>query len=199
MNIGSIGSSSFSFSSRTLSITNGTLSTSTLKKNLKQTSSSASSSSSTGATGVDSRMAGRPDMAPPKELTKDDLGRLKDQIEKSGGQGADKIDDLIKNFNTYDTDGSGEVSMEQFRTYAEQNGITKPTRQKPASSSSSSSSSASEDVSEMTDAELEQAAAQGNADAQEELEKRKAKEKKEEEGDSGSDASTAYRSVNVAA
>ena len=63
---------------------------------------------------------------PPTELSKDDLNRIKDGISKSGGQGADKIDELINNFDKYDTEGTGKISVDQFKQYATQNGIELP-------------------------------------------------------------------------
>ena len=69
---------------------------------------------------------GFPGGEPPKELSKDDLTRIKDGISKAGGQGADKIDDLIKNFDKYDTGGTGKISIDQFKSYANQNGIDLP-------------------------------------------------------------------------
>lgn len=71
--------------------------------------------------------AGIPEGAqPPKELSQDDLGQIKEIINRVGGTGADKIDDLIKNFDQYDKNGTGKISIEQFKDYADKNGVQLP-------------------------------------------------------------------------
>lgn len=69
---------------------------------------------------------GFPGGQPPSELSTSDLSKIKDAISKSGGQGADKIDDLIKNFSQYDKNGTGKISIQDFKSYAQQNGVELP-------------------------------------------------------------------------
>lgn len=116
MSISRVGSNSASFVRQNFTITNS--------------SSSASTNSTTGPVRAQPPQGFR--AGPPKELTREDLAQIKNKISESGGEGADKIDNLIQNFDQYDK-GTGKISLDQFKSYAEQNGISLPRpKQQPA-------------------------------------------------------------------
>ena len=122
MNIGSVTSSSFSFS----------------RQNLKNNGSS-SSTASTKSTSNTTKQAPGPagglppgglHGAPPKELSKSDLEQIKSKISRTDSEGASKIDNLIQNFDQYDN-GTGKISIDQFKSYAQQNAISLPEPKQP--------------------------------------------------------------------
>jgi hypothetical protein len=146
---------------------------------------------------------------PPKAITKADLLDMKEKIAKAGGKAPDGFDKLIENFDQA-AGKSGSMTMSQFKSYAEANGVKLPdpgqappsgqgpagsrgraSGQRPAgggpppggaqgSSASSSSTTSAKSEAEMTEAELEVKAAQGDQKAIEELAKRRAAEEAKE-------------------
>lgn len=62
----------------------------------------------------------------PKSLSIEELTAMRDQAVANGFEGGSSLTQIIENFATADTDQDGLLSPEEFRTYAEANGIMLP-------------------------------------------------------------------------
>lgn len=62
----------------------------------------------------------------PKDMTKDDLTAMRDKIASTDTTAASNLDKLIQNFDSTDTDGDGKISKDEFKAFAEANGISMP-------------------------------------------------------------------------
>lgn len=124
MSIGSIGGFSSAFNGRSTRNNIALVEPDQIAQQLKTTK--APRQSAVAAQSAGGPQPNFPGGSPPKEVSKDDLTRLRDNIAKTDGAGAEKIDQLINNFDKYDTKGSGKISIDTVKSYADQNGIALP-------------------------------------------------------------------------
>ena len=124
---------------------------------------------------------------PPAEITKSGLESMRDRITKGGGTVPAGLDTLIEKFDAAAGSG-GKMTLEQFKSFAKENGVTIPEPAKRGASGGKppaggggragaaggggASTSSSDDVTSLTDAELKALVDKGDSKAVRELQKR---------------------------
>ena len=77
-----------------------------------------------------------PPAEPPKELSKSDVPRIQSQMSSEGAAGADKLSELVDNFDQH-AGNDGKSSTSEFKSFASQNGISLPQPPSPSGSADS--------------------------------------------------------------